>query len=297
MKRILFCLLILGEFLIVRSPGQEPIAISADEAAVRETGTAYVTAFNGRDADALAGMWSPEAVYTNRITGEEVVGRPAIAEQFKALFEAAPELKLAVDVESIRFLSPGVAVENGTARFVPAQGEPEEVRYGAVYVKRDGKWLLDRVNDEAPEAVTSHYEQLQALEWLVGRWVDQDEHVRIETQCTWAKNQNFLIRSFTVAAGNQISMSGMQVIGWDAGDKKIRSWTFDSDGGTAEAVWSKQGNDWYVHNHGVLADGRKASMVNVIKPVDENSFTWQTVERTVGGELQPNVSEVVIIRQ
>ena len=35
-------------------------------------------------------------------------------------------------------------------------------------VKRDGKWLLDRVTDNSKQAVPSHYEQLKALEWMVG---------------------------------------------------------------------------------------------------------------------------------
>jgi hypothetical protein len=45
-----------------------------------------------------------------------------------------------------------------------------------------------------------------------------------------------------------------------------------------------------------LADGRKATMTNVIKQIDDNSFTWQTIERTAGGELLPNIDEVVIVR-
>ena len=89
----------------------------------------------------------------------------------------------------------------------------------------------------------------------------------------------------------------MQVIGWDAAAKTIRSWTFDSEGGYAVATWTFKKDRWYVSNSGVLADGRKASMTNVIKPVDANSFTWQTIERTAGGELLPNVPEVLIVRQ
>ena len=61
----------------------------------------------------LADHWSPDAVYLNRTTGEEVVGRTAIAEQFRALFEEQPELKLEVNVESIQFISPTVAIEHG----------------------------------------------------------------------------------------------------------------------------------------------------------------------------------------
>jgi uncharacterized protein (TIGR02246 family) len=298
MKRIFSFALLLC--LTATSPtfGQQAEATAPADEPTKDLAAAYVQAFNGRDADALAAQWSPDAVYTNRITGEVVTGRAAIAEQFKALFQAQPEVKLAVDVDSIRLLSPNVAVENGTARFLLPQGEPEEVSYSAVYVKRDGKWLLDRVNDEAPdEPPPSHYEQLKDLEWLVGRWVDQDDQVEIDTTCNWSKNRNFLIRSYKVTTGDGVDMAGMQVIGWDGADKTIRSWAFDSDGGFALGVWSKKGDQWFISNKGVLADGRKASMVNVMTPVDANSFTWQTIERTAGTELLPNIDEVLIVRQ
>jgi uncharacterized protein (TIGR02246 family) len=276
---------------------QEPTEPSPAEAAIRACAPAYVKAFNAHDSKAVADQWSPEAVYINRSTGEEVTGREAIAAQFDALFKERPDLKIDVSVESIRFLSPNVAVEQGTSKLLSPNSDPEEIDYTAVYVKREGKWLLDRVTDDEPEVIPSHYEQLKPLEWLVGHWVDQDEEVRIDFECNWAKNQNFLVRSFTVAAGDRIDMSGMQVIGWDAAAKTIRSWTFDSDGGFAEATWNKQGDQWFISNTGVLADGQKITMVNVVKPVDENSFTWQTVERTVGGDLLPNIDEVMIVRE
>jgi hypothetical protein len=31
--------------------------------------------------------------------------------------------------------------------------------------------------------------------------------------------------------------------------------------------------------------------------VDDNTFTWQSVNREVAGELLPNVDEVVVVRQ
>jgi len=276
---------------------QESSRTSSSESAIRQSAPAYVKAFNARDSKGLASQWSPDAVYVNRSTGEEVVGREAITAQFDALFKSQPDLKLDVSVESIRFLSPNVAVEQGTSKFLSPKREPEEIEYTAVYVQRDGKWLLDRVTDDAREAVSSHYEQLKTLEFLVGKWVDQDEQARIETECSWTKNNNFLVRSFTVAVGDKIDMSGMQVIGWDASTKSIRSWTFDSNGGFAEGTWSGRGNRWFIHNKGILADGQKMTMVNVVKPVDDKSFTWQTIDRTVGGELLPNIAEVTIVRQ
>lgn len=298
MKRHWFCLLAMAiATLANRSEAQQSGEPPAAEAAIKKAVAAYVEAFNKHDAKALAEQWSPEAVYINRITGEEVVGQKAIAEQFTAIFKAQPSLKIDVSTQSVQLLSPNVAVEHGTASLVAAKGTPEVIEYTAVYVKRDGKWLLDRVTDKAPEIIPTHYEHLKELEWMVGSWIDDDDISSVKTECNWTKNRNFLTRSFTVTVGDQVDMSGMQVIGWDAAAKQIRSWTFDSDGGFAEAVWTHKKDRWYVHNKGVLADGKTATMVNIIKPLDKDSFTWQTTERTVSGELLPNINEVRIVRE
>ena len=274
---------------------QGPAAVPSDEA-IRQTVKSYVEAFNRHDAQALAEHWSPDAVYTNRLTNETVVGRAAIAQQFVGLFGQQKDLKLEVNVESIQFLSPNVASEHGTAKLLAPQKEPEEVPYRAVYVKRDGKWLLDRVIDEEAESAPSNYEHLKVVEWMVGSWTTNAQNARVQLDCNWTKNQNFLTRAFAVSVDDRLGMSGMQIIGWDPAAKTIRSWTFDSNGTFAEGTWSQKGNQWFIHNKGVLPDGKKASMVNVMKPVDDNSFTWQTIERTAGGELLPNIDEVLIVR-
>src|SRR6185503_8345227 len=95
---------------------QQPSEQSADEAAIRQSAASYSEAFNKHDAQAVAELWSPDAVYLNRITGEEVVGREAIAQQFALAFEEQPELKLEVTVTSVQFVSPNVAIERGTAK-------------------------------------------------------------------------------------------------------------------------------------------------------------------------------------
>jgi uncharacterized protein (TIGR02246 family) len=297
MNRILLCLIVLGGTIVNWSFAAQSAEPPRDEAAIRKADEAYVQAFNKHDAKSLADAWSPEAVYLNRATGAEVVGRAAIADQFTAVFKDQPEITLDLNVKSIRFISPNVAVEEGTAKTTAPKAEPEEEEYSAVFVKREGQWLLDRVTEKDKEATPSRYEQLKPLEWMIGHWVDKDDNVDIETDCKWAKNQSFITRSFTVAAEGKVNMSGMQIIGWDPVAKAIHSWTFDSDGGFAEATWTFKKDRWFVQNKGFLADGRKASMTNVIKPVDQDSFTWQTVERTAGGELLPNINEVLIVRE
>ena len=78
-------------------------------------------------------------MYLNRVTGEEVVGREAIAEEFTDLFKDEPDAKMTVVTESIEFVSPNVAVEHGTSTMTFPKGKPEDNAYSAVYVKRDGQ--------------------------------------------------------------------------------------------------------------------------------------------------------------
>lgn len=297
MRHALLSLLCCGAVFSSPAWGQPPAGQAADEAAIRQGAASYVEAFNRHDPQALANHWSPDAVYLNRTTGEEAVGRAAISQQFAALFKAQPQLKLKLTVTSVQFVSPNVAIEQGTATTLGPSAEPEETDYSAVNVKRDGKWLLDRVTDKSKEAIPSHYEQLKPLEWMVGSWTDSSDNAEVELDCNWTKNKNFLTRAFKISIDGHNDFSGMQVIGWDPAAKTIRSWTFDSNGTFAEATWENRGGRWYIHNRGVLPDGRTATMVNVMKLVDENSFTWQTVDRTAAGELLPNIDEIVVVRR
>jgi uncharacterized protein (TIGR02246 family) len=270
---------------------------AADEAAIRKAVEAYVSAFDQQDAKALAALWSPEAVYTNPLSGEQVVGREAIQEQFAGIFAESPGAKLEAMTQSVQFISPGVAVEHGTAKLIASDQAPLETAYTAIYVKRDDQWLLDRVTEEDVIEVPSHYEQLKDLEWLVGRWTDQDDLATVVTDCHWTRNNNFLVRSFTVEVSDRIDMAGLQIIGWDPAAKQIRSWVFDSDGGFGQGTWKQKENRWFVEQKGVLADGRQSSAVNIITKLDDNTCTLQSVNRTVDGELLPNIDEVQVTKE
>ena len=275
----------------------DPVSQADEEAAIREAVEAYVLAFNKGDAKAVAAMWSPEAVCINPLSDEQVVGREAIEKQMLETFAETKGIKLEATTNSIQFISPGVAVEHGTAKLTVADQTLENSEYTAVYVKRDRQWLLDRMTEEEIVVPPSQYEQLKGLEWMVGRWVDQDDKASVVSECKWARNNNFLVRNFEVQVRDRIDMSGMQIIGWDPVAKQIRSWVFDSDGGFGQGTWTKKENRWYVQQSGVLHDGRKSSAVNIFTFLDENTFTLQSIHRTVDGELLPNVDEVKITKE
>jgi uncharacterized protein (TIGR02246 family) len=280
---------------------------AADEATIRANAAKYVEAYNRRDSKTMASMWSPDAVYTDDSTGESAVGRDAIQKQLDHTFAGAEDAKLKINIDSIEFVSPNVAVEKGSAEVSYAKHPTEKSEYTAVHVKRDGTWLLDRVADvddddndkKPPEPPPSNFEHLKELDWMVGSWVDKDEtdNVTIQTDCEWTKNRNFMTRSFAVAIGDQVNKSGMQILGWDPTAKKIHSWVFDSDGGFSEGDWTHKGKKWIIKQRGTLADGGKTYATNILTEIDNDSYTWESINREIDGETQPNVEEVLIVRK
>ena len=133
-----------------------------EENAIRAAVGLYVAAFNGGDAKALAALWSPEAVYMNPISGQQVIGRAEIEKQFVGIFTELKGAKLEAQTDSVQLVSPNVAIEHGTAKVTGGEQPPEQSEYTAVYVKRDGQWLLDRVTEEDVSTPLSHYEQLKS---------------------------------------------------------------------------------------------------------------------------------------
>jgi uncharacterized protein (TIGR02246 family) len=257
----------------------------------------YVAAFNQGDAKALAGLWTEAGVYINPRSGEQFTGREAIEKQFAQIFMDMKNARLEVQSESIQLVSPSVAVERGSASVTSAEQPLESSRYVAVYVKVNGAWSLDRITEEDVVEVPSNYKHLQELDWMVGQWTDESDTDRIEMNCQWSKNRNFMVRTFSVVSGDEIDFSGLQVIGWDPVGKHIRSWVFDSDGGYGDGVWRRHLQSWYVHTTGILPDGAKATGVSVMNLVDDNNFTFKTIDRQVDGELLPNLPESLVVRQ
>ena len=269
---------------------------TADEAAIRKAVQSYVAAFQLGDAKALARHWSNEGVYVSP-SGQRFQGRAAIEKEFAAYFAESSGEQIEVSNPTIRFLTPSVAIEEGTARVTQAGEPPVESSYLAVHVKQGGAWRLDSVRETVIPTAPSHYEYLKDLEWMIGEWVDEDGNSSVETVCAWTKNKNFITRSFKVSIKDHIDIEGTQVIGWDPAAQSIRSWMFDSDGGFGDALWSRQGNRWTINASRTLNGGEKASAINVLTYVDDDHFTWQSTGREIDGELLPNIEAVTVVRK
>jgi uncharacterized protein (TIGR02246 family) len=214
---------------------------AADEEALRKNGAAYAKAFSAGDAKALAAFWTEDADYVDT-AGRLVRGRAAIEKDLAALFAKSGGLTLTITPESFRFLSPDVVVETGLARVTKAaDGSSSASRFTVVHVKRDGRWLLSSVR-ESPYEPPTNYEYLKELEWLIGKWAAKGNNATLEQTCEWTGHKNFITRTYTVTAGDGLTHTGMQIIAWDPMARRVRSWTFDSDGSFHSEWWARNGN-------------------------------------------------------
>ncbi len=274
----------------------QPEGDPKDKAAIQRNGEAFVEAFHKGDARALAASWTPDGDYTDE-TGHHMKGREAIEKAFEAYFAENKGLKLRIESLSLRFVTPDVAIEDGTTEVVPANGgPPSRARYNIVHVKREGQWLLSSVRD-AVFVPPSNREHLRGLEWTIGDWVGEADKGEVDRlSFSWTENENFLIATFAKTFGDMTVAGATQWIGWDPVAKRVRSWIFDAAGGFGEGSWTGDGNKWVIKTNSVLQDGRKAAATFVITHVDADTIGLQARDRSVEGKGMPDTPDVKLKR-
>jgi uncharacterized protein (TIGR02246 family) len=266
-----------------------------EETAVRAVLDEYVAAFNRRDPAAMGAKWVEQGVFVNETNGTRTVGREAIERNLATLLSEESELTLGGRIDSVRFIRPDVVQVSGQAVTVGPDDEPNDSTFVAILVREEGAWLFDSIHETQVPPSTNTPDQLESLDFLVGRWVDETDAARVESSVFWSANQAFLVRTYEVQRDDDIQR-GTQVIGWDSRQERIRSWTFDSDGTFGEGLWSSGDEGWTVKLSQTLADGRISAATQVITSVDENTLSVQMVGREVEGELLPSTEPVRMVR-
>jgi hypothetical protein len=204
-------------------------------------------------------------------------------------------VRIAIEIDAIRFLGPEVAKEEGRTLVTPAKGAPEARRYTVLYVRRDGRWLISSVREETEPLVRPH-ERLKDLEWMIGEWVDEGSDSIVRVDCRWSEDGNFLMRHFTVKMQGRPVMTVTQRIGWDPLARRIRSWEFDSEGGFGEGTWSRDGDRWVVKRTGVRPEGTTASSTNITWRERPDRVRWTSTDRVLGEESVPDGENFVMAR-
>ena len=270
---------------------------AADEQAIRQTAAAFVDAYNAHEPAKIAALFTPDGELVDP-TGHAEKGRPAIESVFSDVFAQYPEATTSVEIRSIRFLSSNVAEEDGVATVVRepnADGEPN--RYVALHLKQpNGGWLMASARD-LPDATTAAPEALEQLAWVIGDWMDEGPDALVVTSYQWSENHCYILGQFTIRVAGESVRSCSQRIGWDPLDKVVRNWVFDDDGGYASGVWTREGDHWVIKQTGVTSEGEPASATNTITRLSGDRFQWESRDRVLGGEVQPDPQPVIVVRK
>ena len=128
----------------------DPSVIEEDKLAVFSLTKELDERWNQRDSSAFAELFEDDADF-RFYTGNWVKGKPAIETFWKGeVFPGMPEsFKHLVVVKRVRFVSPELAIGDGTLRFIENVGEEIEVkaeREGTlIAVKKDNRWYITAV--------------------------------------------------------------------------------------------------------------------------------------------------------
>jgi hypothetical protein len=129
--------------------------------------------------------------------------------------------------------------------------------------------------------------RLQPLAWLLGEWAGKTNEAAVLVSTHWSDGGKYLLREFIIRGAGGEVVVGTQRIGWDPIAGRIKSWTFDSQGGMGEGTWQREGDGWIVNSTEVTADGKKSqSSVHYI-PSGDGNFVWEVKSANLAGTNLP----------
>jgi uncharacterized protein (TIGR02246 family) len=258
----------MASIIVAAIRAEERVTPNADVRAIRTAGQEYASALGRGDLSAIRQMWTPDGDYIDA-SGQRFKAKEMIVEHRAASAPNSTRAQVAALDSSIRLLSPDVAIEDGT--IAPGSGNTSGGRFTAIWVKREGRWLLDSLRESVSVSRPTN-EHLQALEWLLGEWVGATDDAVILISSNWSDDGKYISREFLVRSEGRDDITATQRIGWDASGQVIRCWTFDSQGGRSESIWRKDGRRWIAESIDVLPDGQKSQSLINYNPIEDGRF-------------------------
>ncbi len=278
--------------------GQETPANRPDAAGVQQAVAGYAKAVNDRNVAGVVAFFTDDAALFD-VDGNVTRGKAAIGEQFAGGFSEPSAYRLESTADSIRFLTDNVAQIEGTSK-LSAPNEPSIInRFTALVVRKDNSWRVAEVRDLPPQADdVPPYDRLKELEWMVGDWVDESGDATVNSSIRWGDNNAYLVRNSNSQVGKEKGSSSLMILAWDPRTEQLRSWLFNSEGGMGEAVWTRSAEDqWVIKASGTLRDGSPTSATQIMTLNGKDSVTTSSLDRIIGGEVAPDIEEIVTVRK
>lgn len=278
--------------LVAPSCAEAEIGSEADRQAIHAAGKAYQAALARGDVAALAKLWAPDGDIIDE-AGTRLLARDMLAAEAEASRNGGKPPSITLSETSLRFLSPDVAVEDGTAEVGRPGGSGRiKGRFTAGWVRSEGLWKLGFLR-EAKLQTTADRPQLSDLEPLVGTWRPAGDDRSIRVVAAWNRDKTFLLRTMTITTEEKREIEISQRIGIDPVSGQLRSWNFSSDGGHGEGVWTRDGDAWVVHTTAVAPNGVRTTSFNVYAFEDGDRLRWRSFPTSVTAGHTPPVDMVL----
>lgn len=256
---------------------------SSDEASIRQQLAGITRGLAAGDSKGLSTLWAADATFIDS-DGVLTKGREALEKKFAAIIAENGRPHFLLSPQNIKVISSNVALTDGLViRQDGMAGPTPETRYSMVFVKQNGSWLISSAT-ETPLTPQTASAPLEALSWMVGEWTAENNGGSVHLKADWAAHKNFIQCRYEMKkSADAAPVESRQVIGFDPRTNEIVSWHFDSNGGFGYGTWSQRDRQWIVNATGVQPDGSTSAAHNLITLDDNNSFSWQSVDRSVNG--------------
>lgn len=275
---------------------------TAEQKQIVDLSQAFDVAYSNGDVETIMNMLTDDVRIADEF-GDVYEGKQAVKDLYSTAFTNQPGTKLTTSVESVRFVTSNVVVEEGVSYVSPSDGDVTTVTYQAVYVKTDAGWKLSQIRDFAaptPKDSGVHSEYLTILDWLAGEWVVETPSGVVHMSAQWIDEGNALQLLFTRPTESGPKIEARVRIGYDPRARQIHSWTFDTAGGHGDSSWAKvqDQNTWLLKNEAVMPDGKivSASQLITVDPSGDK-FTWTTFDRSIDGVVSTSREDTVVTRQ
>lgn len=269
---------------------------------VIERSKKFDEAFGKGDLESMLSLFSPDIRIVDE-NGGIYEGLEEARGLYQRGFDESPGATIRTVVDSIHFITPDVAVEDGTSVMTPTAGDPVQTTYQAVYARKEGQWKLSQLRDYAMPVVRDsglHSEYLAVLQWIVGEWVYEGPNGVVDAKAVWVDDENGIEVRFSRQIDGAAKTLATVRIGYDPRLKQIKSWTFDSAGGHGTSTWGRVGDEdsWLLKNDAVMPDGKTVTTSQLFE-LDEtgDKIYWTTFDKAIDGVISPNREEVVLTRR
>jgi uncharacterized protein (TIGR02246 family) len=174
----------------LQCPAEDP---TPEIAGLQKAAAEFVTAYNKQDATAIAALFTEDGEMADLSGTNLTSGRDEIQARYEQIFSDDP-LRIAIEVDSVRFVAPNLAIEDGTFHLTPADDEsapPRSTTYTAVLIQDDaGAWRI--ASTRSLKDVTEAAGHLASLaDALKGEWTYRDpEGVRLDLAFGWDSHRH-----------------------------------------------------------------------------------------------------------